>query len=63
MESILLPKYIALLEPIMKLVCSYLDFRLAWFHELWPNYVFKKREVNDIQISNKRSLTFWGNSN
>lgn len=42
MESILLPKYITLLKPIKKLVCSHLDFKLAWFRELWSNYVLKK---------------------
>ena len=44
MESILLPKWMTLLKPIKKLVCSYLDFELAWFHELRSNCVEKKRE-------------------
>lgn len=42
MESILLPKYIIPLKPIKKLVCSHLDFKLVWFHELWSNYILKR---------------------
>lgn len=51
MESILLPKYMTLLKPIKKLVCSYLDFELAWF--LNSGLIVLRKRGKDIQISNK----------
>lgn len=60
MESILLPKYITLLKPIKKLVCSHLDFKLAWFRELWSNYVLKKREKSRTFKSQIKDLDLLG---
>jgi len=59
MESILLPKYMTLLKAIKKLVCSYLDFELAWFHELCSNCVGKKgvrtfkSQIKDLDLLEK----------
>jgi hypothetical protein len=48
-----------LLKAIKKLVCSYPDFELAWFHELCSNCVGKKgvrtfkSQIKDLDLLEK----------